>query len=252
MNLEKRLKTHHRNQHIKYVGGDKHEYWFYPSGDFRKTSEAVEYDGVTSLIKQFSQPFDKDKIAASCNKNPNSEWYDMGEEAIKEAWAEKGRKSREKGNRIHKAVEDFVNDGVIDEDMSSYVYKFDEEMQKNNLEPLLSEFLVYDKTLQRASMIDDICERSGKAVIVDIKTYSKGMEFSSYGGQKMLPPLDHLPDSKFVRTSLQVSIYRDWLQKKYHTEVSDVNYVLLLNDEECRLIPTLPLKDEIQTLYEWS
>lgn len=250
MDIKKRLLNHPFNKHIKYLE-EPHEYWYYPSGDFRKKKESVQFDGITGWIGSFTDKFDADKQARLSNKNPNSKWYDMGEEEIKKAWKKKGNDTRDKGTAIHKAIETVVNTGEYDEDMSFYIDNFWEAMDKAGIEPFVSEFVIYDKDIKRATPIDVVGVKDNKLIPIDIKSFEKGMEFMPYGEKRFNYPLDELYASKYEKVCLQVSIAQKWLSEQYELPVGE-GYVLLLNDNDCDLMPTFNYISEIEKMYDFT
>lgn len=241
------LLKHPRNKHIQFLE-DVHEYYFYPSGDKRKKNEAIQFDGITGWIKEFSRPFDAKKQAKLSAKNPRSEWYGMSQKDILKAWSDKGDVTRERGNRIHKVVETVVNTG--EDTDSEIVDDFFRVMDEIGIEPVTAEFVVYNEKLQRATPIDLIGARSDIVVPLDIKTYQDGMQWTGYGNASMNYPLSDLPDSKYIHTSLQLSIERVWLEQLYE-QVCQEGYILLYTDH-FEAIPSLFLPDQVQQMEEWS
>lgn len=75
----KQLLDHPRNKRIVY-DEDAHTYEYFP--DLRK-KEGIKYNGVTGWIGSFStKKFNAKKQAKSSNNNPNSQYYNWGEQAI--------------------------------------------------------------------------------------------------------------------------------------------------------------------------
>ncbi|HSH50648.1 MAG TPA: hypothetical protein VK982_02895 [Bacteroidales bacterium] len=249
--LKKRLLNHERNKHIVY-DPEPHTYTYFPSGDKRKTTEAIKFNGITSWFGKYASPFDADAIAKSCNKNPNSEYYQMGEDAIKEQW----NQQRIKGDNIHKVIEDSINlDGVYDEEYGFYIDQFWDVMFDNNLKPFVSEFVVYDEDIERATPIDVLAtNEDGQVVPIDIKTYRKDLTYTGYNGKKMKHPLGGIYESKYSSVCLQISIERKWLLSKYGFKENELHdgYVAVLNDNGCKLIPTLDYINFVDLMYEYE
>jgi hypothetical protein len=245
--LMKQLLNHDRNKNIQFLE-DEHQYWYYPSGDKRKKSEAVQFDGITSWIGSFKERFDMDATAKACNKNPNSKYYKLGEDVIKQQWIDR----RDEGSDIHKAIENCVNTGEIDPEYDFYITEYFREMDKWGLTPFQCEFVVYDENIKRATAIDDLATDSdGGLVIIDKKTYKDGMEFSSYKNKRYFAPLDDLYCSKYINVSIQNSIPSLWLQKYYGVTVVN-HFVMVINDGGAELIPTLHLTDYVNKMYDYA
>lgn len=242
------LLNHKRHKRIKF-DEDEHKYTYFP--DLRK-SEGVEYKGITSWVSSFSKvPFIPKEVAEKCNKNPNSKYYDLGVDAILQQWTDK----RDKGDAIHKCIEDVVNHAVYDETMSFYIDRFFEEIDKYNIKPFVSEMVVYDEDIERATPIDLLGTRNGKITLCDLKTFEDGMEFYPYGGKTFKHPLGKLFDSKFEKVSLQLSIEKKWLKDKYSIkeEQFDEMYVMVLNDNGAELLPVMDYHNNfVEKMYEFE
>lgn len=239
--------NHTRNKRIKF-DESSHTYEFFP--DLRK-SEGEEFFGVTSWIKQFEPHKDWKGIAFGSSKNPRSEWYGMEVDDILNAWKEKGNESREVGNNIHKAIEDCINLGVYNEEYAPFIDAFWETMDANEIKPVVSELVLYDESIKRSSPLDIVGTKDGQVVIVDTKTFAKGMEWQGYNGECFEYPLNHLQTSKYNKTCLQTSVYKYWGETLYGWDMGQT-YVFLINEEGYELIPTLYLEDEVKQMYEYT
>lgn len=246
--LKKKLLEHPRNRRIKFYE-DEHRYEYFP--DLRK-NEGVKFNGITGWFGQYCSKFDADKVAESCNKNPNSEYYQMGEDAIKQVWNER----RIEGSNIHKAIENVVNyDGLYDEEYGNYIDAFFDVMDKHGIEPIVCEHVIYDEDVERATPIDVVGMRDGKIVPLDVKTYEKGMQFVPYGNKTMLHPLGELKETKYLKTCLQIMIERKFLLKHYGFKENEIEdgMILLMNEEVgCKAFPVLDVMDYVDKLYQYE
>ena len=243
---EKDILEHPKHRRIEFLEAP-HEYYFYP--DLRK-KEGVQFEGITSWIKSFEPYKDWDKIAKGSSFNPKSEWYGMDVEDIRAAWKQKGIDSAENGNAIHKAIENSIETGEYDEEYQFYIDGFWKMMDDNNIKPIAAEMVLYDEDIKRASPIDVVGLRDEQVIIIDIKTFADGMQYSSYKGETFNSPIDHLYTSKYIKTSLQTSIYKRWCED-YGWKTGE-EYCALFSEETVELIPLMDLRDEIEKLYEWS
>jgi hypothetical protein len=64
----------------------------------------IKYTSVTQFISKLN-PFDSDKIIQSIQTNPNSEWFGLTAEEIREKW----RLSGELGTWFHNRIENWIN-----------------------------------------------------------------------------------------------------------------------------------------------
>lgn len=254
MDLEKQLFEHPRHEKIKFEE-EGHTYLYFPDGDFRKTKSAIEFSGHTKWINKYRELFDAEKQAKLSNKNPNSDWYGMGEEEILRQWKKKGDESREYGNQIDRVITECVNLGVYDEEMAGYIDQFWKTMDENNLKPIVAQLVIYDEDKNLASAVDVCAQRkdSGKLVIIDIKSFKEGMEYYPYKGKTFNYPLSEVYDSKYEKACLQISLYKYWFENKYEIEVDeDGLYIYLLNENQSELIPVIDYTDKIEKLYDWE
>jgi ATP-dependent exoDNAse (exonuclease V) beta subunit len=209
-----------------------------------------KFGGVTSFIKRFKVPFNAQKQAKSSNKNPNSEWYDMGVKNILSAWKQKGQQSIIMGNAIHDAIEKSVNEQKKDDDMPYVQDMFWEMMKLHGITPVWCELVIHNEELELASAIDVLGWRGGKYVIIDTKSYEDGLTTKSYNS--FLPPIQHLEESKYNYTALQTSFYKHWLETKYGVEVEDTPYCYWNNGGDHELYPMFDLEDEVKLLQEFK
>ena len=161
--------------------------------------------GVTGLISNYKNHFDKDTVAEKyCAK------HNLIKEDVLEEWDMKGKVSRNQGTVIHKIFEDFINTGKI---VKPCVYNNELQAERfikdffitKRLIPVETEMIIYNDSV--ASQIDFIAKTpDGNHFIFDPKT-NKAIEKNSYG-KMMLPPFSHIPDASFYHYSIQVSIYK--------------------------------------------
>jgi ATP-dependent exoDNAse (exonuclease V) beta subunit len=198
------------------------------------------FDGVTSWISSFCQPFDKQKVAKKMARIENKEV----DEVLRE-WQD----ANSYGSYVHKTIEDYVNKGTYTP--SAELDMFIATMKQYKLTPLYAEWVIYNEHIKRASPIDLVCiDDKGNVVIVDLKTMKKPISAKAYKNKKMVYPLQNLPDAKYYKQALQVGIYKYWVETLYNMSVSEVNYVLRLRDDVCEMIPMLDLTTEIIKIHE--
>lgn len=227
--MKKEILEHPRNEKISF-DKEKHEYIY--CGD-RK------FQGSTSWISQYTAPFDKQKIARKVARLRGTT-----PQAIIAQWDA----ARDYGDYVHENIETFINDNL--EFSTPELTQFKAKLQELNLTPVISEWVVYDEDVERASAIDVVClNEDDEIVIIDIKTRSKDISYTGYQDKMMKGALSDVPDSYYHKYALQVNIYKYWVETKYKLPVSPVNYVFRLREDFCEVIPVLDLKDKIQKMY---
>jgi len=228
--FKRKLHNHPRNKHISF-DKESHTYMY----------KDEEFQGITSLIGRYTKPFDRDKVSKSYGRK-----HGMSQNEVLSLW----QSDQEYGNNLHDAVEDYINDGVLHPDFEEELENFQAAMDQYKLKPIAAEFVIYDEDIKRASMIDVVCEKDGKIVIVDTKTMKNGIKMRSFRGRKMVYPLNHLYDNNYWKYCLQVTTYKDWMERLYGMPVADINYILHLRPEGYKMIPVLPLEKELKLIYE--
>ncbi len=221
--------THPRDENIVFYK-NLHQYFH---------TDGRKFDGVTTWLKNYVKKFDKEGIAKGLA-------YKRGctPEQVKAEWDE----SMQYGNLVHEAFETLLETGEVVLEAQSEIEGIITMADLLEIEPVRAEWVIYNEELNRASAIDGVFKnKKGEIVVVDFKTY-KEMTFEGFKGQTMFPPLDHLPDSKYWMTSLQISVYVDWLRKFYDVPVADTHYIFHINREVTEYHPAFDLSSEVQTI----
>jgi len=166
-----------------------------------------KYESVSKRIKQFYKPFDKNIanfVAKKQNKTVNE---------ILSEWDNKRELAALKGTNIHKFAEDYFNKKIknisLDDKNLSYkigIFKYFQDLNKNNLKPIFSEYKGYHKKFEFAGTIDMILynELFNGIVIDDFKT-NKDL-FKNYGDH-LYEPFLKLKSNPFNKYQLQLNHY---------------------------------------------
>jgi len=241
---------HPRNARIEFLP-EPHEY-YYLADDGQK----VQFKGATSLIGDYTNYFDKQKASAGTAwKRSQETGVQVSQGEILAEWKQTNQEAIDHGNYIHDALETFVKNGEIVD--AALIDAFVKSYETMGLEPIAAEWTIYDQQIERASSIDgNFIALDGKYVIVDYKTNRKGVSYDSFGDQRMLFPLQGLYDSKYSSYSLQVSLYRYWVEKYYldPKDVADLHYILWIGLDDAGQwifdwMPALDLRTEVELIY---
>jgi hypothetical protein len=238
MDLTNAVLEHERNAHIEFHE-KKHEYYW--KGD----KHPQQFYGVTSLLKEYQEPFDAEGISKYVAKRDGKT-----QQQVLDEWNAKGQKSIELGNYIHKNIEDYVNDGVEGEEWIINVHN--EAIEELGIEPILCEWVVYDDEIGRASAIDGVYKWKDKdeLVIVDYKTNEDWETKYWQTYNQFHYPIQHLPDNKYHKYSLQLNVYKNWVRNIYQLPVSDQMFILHIRDGEYSWIPVLDFQKEVEMIYK--
>lgn len=191
----------------------------------------IEYQSVTTWMKQFIPEFEKEKIATICANNEGVEV----EEMLKR-WESKGRMARDYGNAVHNAIEHYEKYGErsktphLDQVIDEYL-----KVRSDNV--MHSEIIVYDDDDLTAGTIDLIeVVGKGKVKLIDIKT---GTGFKKAKG-KLLGKFSDLPNNDISKFRLQLSKYKQMLEKMKKVKVIGLEVWQL--DESFKIIELEPVE----------
>jgi hypothetical protein len=181
--------------------------------------EDINWLSVTSLISNFKQPFDADKIAGRVAKSKKSKWYGMTPTEIKEAWKAEALRATTLGTWYHNQREADICglNNMERHGLTVPVFKpIEIEGVKHSSPQKLTdgvypEHMVYLKSAGICGQSDLVEVIDGKVHITDYKTNKeiKVEGFTNWEGisQKMSPPISHLDDCHLNHYALQLSMY---------------------------------------------
>lgn len=173
----------------------------------------VVYESVTQYISRHKKPFNTNYFSVMIAGKEDRDVDDV----LKE-WEMKSDISKNFGNAIHESIELYIKYGKYPKHLllKRAVEEFAELTKGLELH---SEKVLHDDDLLLAGTIDLIIKLGDKKVkLVDYKTNG---EFKIKGGDKLLPPYEHLKDNHLDTYSLQLNIYKNLLEKKGY-EVVDM------------------------------
>ena len=184
-----------------------------------RSEDDIDWLSVTSLISQFKQPFDADKIATKSAKSKKSKWYGMTPEDIKAAWKAEALRATTLGTWYHNCRESDIC-GL--EDMERHgstvpVFKpieiegIKDSPEQKIKEGVYPEHMVYLKSAGICGQSDLVEVIDGVVHITDYKT-NKEIKVEGYTNwegvtQKMAQPVSHLDDCHLNHYALQLSMY---------------------------------------------
>lgn len=185
-----------KDNKVRYNPKD-HSYWH----------NETRLTGVTTYIKNYTNPFDADKIAEKYAKK-----HGLIKEDILTKWKLEGELSAKNGTDCHSFIEDYINEKPLDivniSQKQIVALKFIADFFiTKRLIPVETELLVYNLEMGLASQIDCIAKNTdGEYFILDWKT-NKEIKKESWG-KYMLGEFNTTPDANFYHYSLQLSLYK--------------------------------------------
>lgn len=183
------------------------------------SDDGEDWLSVTSLISNFKQPFEADKIAEKSSKSKKSKWYGMTPEDIKTAWKAEAKRATDLGTWYHNQREADICEIETMERHGQTIPIF-KPIEKDGIkyspdqklkDGVYPEHMVYLRSSRICGQSDLVEVVNGHVHITDYKTNKeiKTEGFTNWEGitQKMLPPLAHLDDCNFNHYALQLSMY---------------------------------------------
>lgn len=215
---------------------------------------------ITKFLHEFFPHFDADAVIVNMMKSkkwPDSKWYGMSPQAIKDAWNANGRQASEAGTDMHLGIEMVMNgaeDVVPDSTKETIEWKyFWNYWNKDSLiwEPWRTEWEIWDEDLKLAGSVDMIYRNriNGTFAVYDWKR-SKEIKMEN-NFQSGFGPVSHLPDCNYWHYTLQLNMYRWMLEKHYGIVVSEMALVIMHpNNTNYRKYVLNRLDDEIEGMVE--
>jgi hypothetical protein len=189
---------------------------------------------VTTVIGRLAQPFDKETISRRVALRDG-----ITEKEVLKLWEHKGKLGREKGDFLHKYVEDVIS-GIRDPikdaineripEMTAFDRAWLEMQTKLQAKLLYKELIVGDEELGVAGRVDAVIEVTvdGQRTIC-IFDWKTG-KFDITGYDKLLSPFHTFDDCKFNMYSLQTSLYRLIIERNSGKQMCDP-YVCHFRDD---------------------
>tara|TARA_R110001606_G_scaffold34662_2_gene101973 strand:- start:48 stop:740 length:693 start_codon:yes stop_codon:yes gene_type:complete len=203
---------------------------------------------VTTLLGKYKKPFDKELHARRVSDREGVP-IDM----VLEMWESEKNKACDRGNKIHKLLEDYIEYGEMD-DNHNWLYKtYDKSVEwyVDKFDKILSENVVYNEEFKVAGMADLIYEhKNGEFTVGDFKT-NKKFRFSSPFGERLLAPVDHLHNCEFNIYALQLSMYA-YLYEQMTGKKCRKCVIFYLKDDKFKPYHVNYLKSDIKAILKQS
>lgn len=203
-----------------------------------------ELESATNFISRFFEKFDKDYWSKYVAKRDG---FTVKEVLTK--WGDKSKDACDFGTLVHNYAESIIKKTIMPEPITRkekmYFEAVDLFMTNESYEFFDAETIVGSPKLGIAGTIDGLSKKNNKIFLIDWKTNEK-IDFQGYKDKRCNEPIIHLPDCKFTKYSLQLSLYRYILEKEYNYEVGGQKLIHLYPDGTYNKIDVDYLKDEIE------
>ncbi len=241
-----RINAHPRDQNIRFVE-EGHKYFL-----TRDDGTIINPISTTTLIHHYFPSFNDDLVLDKMFKSGKlaPKYQGMTKEEIKTMWKNNGKQSSELGTIMHADIEFFFNEEpIVKPDAIEYKYFHnfwrDFCAKYPGCKPYRTEWLVYDEDVNVSGSIDFTLDvGDGRVILMDWKR-SKEIKFQNRF-EKGYPPFEKLDNCNYNHYTLQLNIYRHFLETKYNLDVIFMMLVILHPDNPdyvCITVPHYNIKD---------
>jgi ATP-dependent exoDNAse (exonuclease V) beta subunit len=229
-----------------------------PTHKYTVNGTSKNWISCTGFLHAFFPHFDPDSVIDKMMRSPKwsqSKYFGKTKEQIKNEWSESGKEASGSGTAMHLAIEQFHN-GAIDEIETSVFqtkeWKYFQNFWKefgDDLEPYRTEWEVWSEEHKLAGSIDMIYRKKSDNTFV-IYDWKRSKEIKTTNTfESGYPPLDHLPNTNYWTYTLQLNVYKWFLETFYGLQVSGL-YLVVLHPENSnyRRIHLNIMNDEVQDM----
>lgn len=214
---------HDRDSRVKFVESS-HTYFIDGSSD--------GYISSTTLVHSLFEKFDADKIIMKMRNSPRwkfSPYHGMTDDAIKKKWDSTRDYAASQGTKMHENIENYYNKQEYDNKTTEFGLFQQYIKDHENLVPFRSEWVIFDEISKVSGSVDMLYRDPSdpsKLIIADWKR-SKEIKMDNKWQKGLNEYVSHLDDCNFIHYSLQLSIYKYIIEKRYGIEVSQCFLVIL-------------------------
>lgn len=178
---------------------------------------------------------------------------------VKKEWRKKNLDSQKHGTEVHNALEGFITLARFQPSLCEFKDKRSNDKMNFGIEYLFTynpektqfqpEVRIFDTDYLVAGTVDLIIyNEDGTVKLADWKT-NQEIKTEPYKGQKMLEPIDSVPDCNFFHYALQLSIYKILIEKNLGLDVGSLE-LIHLKEDGYKVIPVPFLKEQAMKLLE--
>ena len=217
------VNEHERDENIRFVE-KTHTYFINGSSD--------GYISSTTLVHTLFPKFDADLVISKMMKSRNwsrSPYHGMSPEHIKKKWDDNRDFAARSGTLMHENLEKFYNKEEYESDSKEFDLFQEYVKDHENLVPFRTEWVIYDEISKVSGSIDMVYKdpnKEGCYIIADWKR-SKEIKMDNRWASGNSPFTRHLDDCNYVHYSLQLSIYKYMLEKRYGVTITECFIVVL-------------------------
>jgi hypothetical protein len=240
---------------------DKYVQFDEPTHIYTVNGKTDGFISVTKFLHEFFGHFDADSTIKKMMRSPKwpqSKWYGKTASEIKAEWNANGAAASSKGTAMHLAIEQYLNgaEHLISEEMKASIewtyFKRFWEKYGDDLVPYRTEWEVWSEEYKLTGSIDMIFYRKSddSYVIYDWKRSKEIKTSNEYGGRGLYP-LNHLHDTNYWHYTLQLNVYRWFLETYYGLRISDMYLIIIHPDyDNFKRMRLNRLDDEVKDMMD--
>ena len=231
-----------------------------PTHRYTINGTCKDWISCTGFLHNFFPHFDPDATVKKMMKSPKwpqSKYYGMTADEIKNQWSNSGKDASEAGTAMHLGIEmhhngaeHLVEAPVKETAEWKYFMNYWTEFEKD-LEPYRTEWEVWSEEHKLAGSIDMIYRRKsdGRFLIYDWKRSKEIKTTNDY--ESGYAPVDHLPNTNYWHYTLQLNVYKWFLETFYGLDVAEL-YLLILHpdNKNYRRLRLNILGDEVKDMLD--
>lgn len=207
------------------------------------------YTSVTTLVHQYTQPFDTAKISKAYAQK-----HGMDPKDVVAMWDAERDRSCEQGTATHLMLENYINTGDTTgmSDRAKPGVEIIDAIKLRGFD-ITSEKMIFSPSSKIAGTIDFIGTKAGSVVLLDWKT-NKEIKTKGFKGAKMRAPFDELDDCNLNHYTLQLSIYECLLRNEGYVapDVKCERILIHMTGTEAVVIAVPYLGDLAQRVINYS
>jgi ATP-dependent exoDNAse (exonuclease V) beta subunit len=216
------------------------------SHTYTDTTTNEEYISVTTLLGRFKPIFDAESAARRVARREGIPY-----EIVLETWNTQKQIACDRGTPIHKAMEDFICNKIINKNYNKSLYSsFRDIIKEYKFKDIISEKLLYSYNYKVAGTTDLIINHDEKYFsILDFKT-NKRIRTTTQYNEFLLKPVDHLTCCEYIIYTLQLSMYAYMYESMLNKTCKGIGILYLDNDSWVK-IPSVYLKKDVINILNY-
>lgn len=195
-------------------------------------SDGRIYDSTSKVLNSIEEYVDWWEVAGKVAGN--GKFKGLSQQQVSDMWSANGKESSDHGTYLHSLQEKYAKEFKIGDVKYEKGIKHIASMFSNYYKEEF-EATVYSKTFGVAGTGDRFSFLNKGYPLISISDYKtalkkEALDFFHKDGKRLLSPVDHLQQCKYIRYALQLSIYGVMAEECCGLEVNDLNIIFIPTD----------------------